>query len=120
VQVESHATCLETDQKQFRVRIVLELLDSCFPIAGSTVEISVRNFRRVEAGADNRKEAGELRKYQNLMIFLQHLIELRQQSIELSTPLFDPSLIDQSGMARHLAQAQQRFQDLQLELTDST
>ena len=50
------------------------------------------------------------------MSFFEHLIELREQRVDLGARLRRLLFIDQARMAGRLAQAQQRFEHLELHL----
>src|SRR5262249_16474749 len=77
VQVEPQASGFETDEKQLQVWIVLELLDGHLAIARSAIEIGIRNVGVIEPAAHDGEKTRELRKNQDLMSLIDHLIELR-------------------------------------------
>ena len=119
VKIQSQSSGFQADEKQLHVGIVLKLFDGRLAVASAAVEINVGNLRRIEAAAHDGKQAGELRENQNLVIFFEHLIELGEQGVELGARLGAFLFIDQSRMAGRLAQAQQRFEHLNLELSGS-
>ena len=87
----------------------MKLLHPRLTVAGAAVEVSIRNFVPIEAIADDRQQTGELRKDQRLMSFFEHLVQLRQQGVDLGAGFLDLVFVDQTRMARRLAQTQQRF-----------
>ena len=116
-QVQAQAAGLQADQEQLTVGIVLEPLDPRLAVARLAVEIFVGDLLAASSRlAHDRQQAGELRKHQRLVSFLEHLLELRQQRIELGAGFLDAALVDQPGMAGRLPQAQQRFEHLDLRL----
>ena len=97
-------------------RIGLKPVHRRLPILRPPVEVLVDDAGLVEARAQQREQAGELREDQRLVPFLPHFGELRQQRVELRGRHVLVPRIDQPGMARRLAQAQQRLEHVHLRL----
>jgi hypothetical protein len=115
-QVQTDAARLQADEEERLRGIFLKPRDAGGPILDVTIEVLVLDPRRVEALAQDREEAGELREHERLVAFGSNLLEARQQHVELRGRLGDATLVDEAGMAGGLPQPQERFehQDLRL------
>ena len=119
VQVESQPAGFQADEKQLHVGIVLKLLNPRLPVARLAVKVHIGDLRAVEPAAHDSEQTRELGKDQSLMSFFEHLIELREQGIHFSARLRRLLFIDQTRMTGGLAQAQQRFEHLELHLSQA-
>ena len=113
-EVQAQAAGLQADQEEPALRVVLEALHVLLPVSGGAVQVLVDRTVLVQAVADNRQQAGELRKHQRLVALVQHLAQLFQQHFQLGAGVAKPFRIEQAGVTGGLAQPQQRFQNLDL------
>ena len=74
------------------------------------IEILVFDAILLQSYANNPQQAGELRKDQRLVAFVEDRTQLLDKNAELCALGFDQIAVHQPGMAGCLAQAQQCFE----------
>ena len=101
-------------RKRRQLSVVLEPRDAALAIARAPVEVLVGHLLLVEARAQDREQARELREDERLVPLVRRLEDLRHQHVELRGSVAAPRRVDEARVAGGLAQAQQRFEDLDL------
>ena len=118
-EVQSESASLQADEKEPAFRIVLKALDFRLTIARPAVEVLVHDLTLVEARAQDRQQARELREHDRLVALVDRLGEARDQHIQLRGRIVGPPAIDQTRMAGCRPQPQQRLEDDQLGSADT-
>ena len=111
-EVEPGAAGFQAEKEDGAIGIGLEVLDALLAVVGGTVEVLVFQIQRVEAGLEEREQAGELGEYQRFVAFVDDLGELFEKHVELGAVGLG-GFLHELRMAGDLTQTQKRFKDVQ-------